>query len=100
MATKKATIRKSKKGSKKVVRLNAPGSQFRSLKGDRPPTRVRKNMDMDPAKLAAVKEILGAPTETEAVDRAFDEIIFEHKVAAGLERLAEAGGLPNVDPDA
>jgi hypothetical protein len=57
-------------------------------------------MDMDPAKLAAVKAILGAPTETEAVDRAFDEIIFEHRVIAGLEQLAESGGLPNVDPDA
>jgi hypothetical protein len=57
-------------------------------------------MDMDAAKLAAVKQIFGAATETEAVERAFDEIIFEHKVTAGLERLAETGGLPNVDPDA
>lgn len=64
------------------------------------PRRVRKNMDMDPAKLAAVKEILGAPTETEAVDRAFDEIIFEHKVSRGLNRLTKAGGLPRVDPHA
>jgi hypothetical protein len=83
--TKKPTPRKSRKRSKKIVRLNA---------------RVRKNMDMDPAKLAAVKKILGAPTETEAVDRAFDEIIFEHKVSAGLDRLTEAGGLPSVDPEA
>lgn len=50
--------------------------------------------------MAAVKEILGAPTEAEAVDRAFDEIIFEHRVMSGLERLAETGGLPKVDPDA
>jgi hypothetical protein len=85
VAKNKATARKPKEASKKVVR---------SL------TRVRKNMDMDPAKLAAVKAILGAPTETEAVDRAFDEIIFEHRVIAGLEQLAESGGLPNVDPDA
>ena len=69
-------------------------------KEDRPPGRVRKNMDMDPAKLAAVKALLGAATETEAVDRAFDEILFEHKVTTGLERLAQAGGLPAVDPDA
>jgi hypothetical protein len=98
--TKKSTPRKAGKRPKKIVRLNAPGSKL--LPGERGRTvgRVRKNMDMDPAKLAAVKEILGAPTETEAVDRAFDEIIFEHKVRAGLDRLAEAGGLPSVDPEA
>lgn len=76
------------------------GSKRRSLKREKKPARVRKNMDMDPAKLAAVKTILGAASETEAVDRAFDEIIFEHKVAAGLALLAESGGLPHVDPDA
>jgi hypothetical protein len=86
VATRKADTRKPKKRSKKVVRINA--------------RRVRKNMDMDPAKLAAVKEILGAPSETEAVDRAFDEIIFEHKVSAGLDKLKGTGGLPKVDPDA
>ncbi len=85
VAKNKATARKPKERSKKVVRSLA---------------RVRKNMDMDPAKLAAVKAILGAPTETEAVDRAFDEIILEHGVTTGLEQLAESGGLPNVDPDA
>ncbi|MDQ3427561.1 MAG: hypothetical protein M3477_06985 [Gemmatimonadota bacterium] len=57
-------------------------------------------MDMDPVKLRAVREILGAKTETEAVDRALDEIIFEHQVADGLTRLAAAGGLPNVAADA
>jgi hypothetical protein len=100
VATKKPESRKAKKGTKKAVRVNAPDSKLLSGERETPVARVRKNMDMDPTKLAAVKEILGAPTETEAVDRAFDEIIFEHKVSAGLERLAEAGGLPNVDPDA
>jgi hypothetical protein len=100
VAAKKATSRKSKRGSKKIVRLKAPGGKFLSRGHGRPVERVRKNMDMDPAKLAAVKEILGAQTETDAVDRAFDEIIFEHKVSTGLDRLSETGGLPDVDPDA
>lgn len=100
MATKKATARKSKKSAKKIVRRNAPGSKFPSRERGTSGVRVRKNMDMDAAKLAAVKEILGAPTETEAVERAFDEIIFEHKVSSGLDRLSGTGGLPNVDPDA
>ncbi len=92
MATKRQAGTKSKKSARRRARLGRPAGG--------PPRRVRKNMDMDPAKLAAVKAILGAHTETEAVDRAFDEIIFEHKVTAGLDRLTEAGGLPNVDPDA
>ncbi|HUQ15918.1 MAG TPA: type II toxin-antitoxin system VapB family antitoxin [Gemmatimonadales bacterium] len=78
------------------------GTRGRSRSGAKrsAPVRVRKNMDMDPAKLEAVKAIFGVRTETEAVDRALKEIIFEHQVAAGLERLRSAGGLPNVDPDA
>ena len=100
MATKKATSRKSKKRAKTGVRINASGSKFVSRERKTRVVRVRKNMDMDADKLAAVKEILGAATETEAVERAFDEIIFEHKVSAGLDRLADTGGLPNVDPDA
>jgi hypothetical protein len=100
VTTKKSTPRKARKRPKKTVGLNAPGSKLVPGERGRTVARVRKNMDMDPAKLAAVKKILGAPTETEAVDRAFDEIIFEHKVSAGLDRLAEAGGLPNVDPEA
>jgi len=99
VATKKAQSRKSRKGSKKIVRINAPGSKFMAPERISA-RRVRKNMDMDPAKLAAVKKILGALTETEAVERAFDEIIFEHKVSAGLDKLTETGGLPKVDPDA
>jgi hypothetical protein len=98
--TKKSTARKSRKRPKKIVRLNASGSKLLPGERGRNVARVRKNMDMDPAKLAAVKKILGAQTETEAVDRALDEIIFEHKVSAGLDRLAQAGGLPRVDPEA
>lgn len=90
---------RKKAGSRKAKRVAEKRGGFNALHHP-PARRVRKNIDMDPAKLAAVKKILGASTETEAVDRAFDEIIFEHKVGVGLERLAEAGGLPNVDPEA
>ncbi len=100
MASKKASARKSKKGSKTSVRRQASGGKVLLREGGIPAARVRKNMDMDAGKLAAVRKILGAPTETEAVDRAFDEIIFEHKVSAGLDRLSETGGLPDVDPEA
>lgn len=63
-------------------------------------TRVRKNLEVDPVKLRGVKKLLGAKTAAEAVDRALSEIIFEHRVAQGLERLAATGGLPCVDPAA
>lgn len=49
---------------------------------------------MDLAKLEAVKAIFGVKTETEAVDLALKKILFEHKVARGLDRLKSAGGLP------
>lgn len=98
MATKK--VRGAKRHVGKSARINA----IQGAKLQKPmvtaAARVRKNMDMDPAKLRAVKEIFGAKTETEAVDRALEEIIFEHRVAAGLEAVASAGGLPAVDPDA
>lgn len=83
-----------------IKKRAARGGRSRSGAKRSAPVRVRKNMDMDPAKLEAVKAIFGVRTETEAVDRALREIIFEHKVAAGLERLRSAGGLPGVDPDA
>lgn len=64
----------------------------------RPPThtaaeRVRKNMDMDAAKLARAQEILGARTDTETVDQALDYVIFQAEVFAALDHLAALGGL-------
>ena len=50
---------------------------------------------MAPKKAAARKRGKRA-RKTEAVG----EILFEHKVTAGLDRLAASGGLRNVDPDA
>jgi hypothetical protein len=51
-------------------------------------------------KKAAARKRRKRARKTEAVDRAFDEILFEHKVSAGLNRLAASGGLRNVDPAA
>jgi hypothetical protein len=56
-------------------------------------TRVRKNMDMDAAKLGAARAILGARNETETVDRALDYVIAIGEEFAALDRLAELGGL-------
>ena len=60
---------------------------------DKPVLRVRKNMDMDAAKLAAAQQILGARSETETVDRALDYVLFQGEVFSALDHLAALGGL-------
>jgi Arc/MetJ family transcription regulator len=56
-------------------------------------SRVRKNMDMDAHKLAEAQRVLGAATETEAVDLALDYVLFQGEVFGALDRLAALGGL-------
>ena len=51
---------------------------------------VRKNMVMDPRKLAAAKTFLGVQTDTEAVDAALDLVAFRAEVLGGLQALADA----------
>jgi len=50
-------------------------------------------MDMDPAKLAKAQALLGARSETEAVDMALDYVLFQGEVFDALDRLASFGGL-------
>lgn len=57
------------------------------------PTRTRKNMDMDGEKLSKAQELLGARSETEAVDMALDYVLFQGEVFGALDRLAALGGL-------
>src|ERR1043166_9818329 len=49
---------------------------------------VRKNMAMDPRKLALAKAYLGVQTETAAVDAALDLVALQAEVAAGLRAAA------------
>lgn len=55
--------------------------------------RARKNMDMDAEKLGKVQALLGAQSETEAVDMALDYVLFQGEVSEALDRLAALGGL-------
>jgi Arc/MetJ family transcription regulator len=57
------------------------------------PRRTRKNMDMDADKLAHAQQVLGARTETEAVDMALDYVLYQAEVFDALDRLTAAGGL-------
>lgn len=53
-------------------------------------------MLMDQRKLDEVKRVLKAPTETEAVDAALDEIAFRHGLGEGMRALKRAGGLADL----
>lgn len=55
--------------------------------------RVRKCMRIDQEKLDTAKKHFGAATETAAVDRALDYVIFQAEVLSGLEALAASGPL-------
>lgn len=58
--------------------------------------RTRKNMDMDAEKLSKVKALLGARSETEAVDLALDYVLSFEREFNALDRLADLGGLDDV----
>jgi hypothetical protein len=60
----------------------------------RPPAQSeirRKNLNLDQAKLDRAVELLGARTETDALDQALDLVIFHEEAAAGLRALAGRG---------
>lgn len=57
------------------------------------PGRVRKNMDMDAAKLRAAQQALGAKTETETVDRALDLVLGRARFEDAMDRITELGGI-------
>lgn len=61
-----------------------------------PPIK-RKNIRINQETLDEVKAVLGAHTETEAVARALDLVLFRTEVAAGLDRIIGTGGVEDVD---
>jgi Bacterial antitoxin of type II TA system, VapB len=54
----------------------------------------RKNLNIDQEKLDRAKKVLGAGTETEAVDLALDQVLFVEEMGTGLTALAEL----SIDP--
>lgn len=58
-----------------------------------PGVRVRKNMDMDPAKLEAARSVLGTASDTETVDMALGFVASQGRMLAALEGMAADGGL-------
>ena len=60
---------------------------------------VRKNMVMDQRKLDTAREVLGAATETQAVDLALDLVVFRQELVGGIKALRKAGGIADVFED-
>jgi hypothetical protein len=74
---------------KRTKRSKAP-----SPPANRPGAR-RKNLWISQPKLDMAKKELGAATETEAIDRALDLVVFQREVRQGLEAMAGRGGFVN-----
>lgn len=55
----------------------------------------RKNLNIDQAKLDRVRELLGAATETEAVDEALSMLLLREELVAGVKSIAGTGGVEN-----
>ncbi len=62
-----------------------------------PPARNvrRKNVNIDQAKLDRVVTLLGARSETEAIDQALDLLLFREELLEGVSRISGTGGVEN-----
>jgi Arc/MetJ family transcription regulator len=74
--------------------LPTPRTRRAAPAGPRPRIR-RKNVNVDQDKLDRVVELLGASSETEAIDRALDMLLFREELVAGIDRIAGTGGVEN-----
>lgn len=73
-----------------------PGSGARRRASSRRAGWVRKNVAMDQRKLDVVRRVLGAETETEAIDQALDLVAFREELATGFRTVRRGGGVDNV----
>jgi len=55
----------------------------------------RKNVNIDQAKLDKVREILGAASETEAIDQALSLLLLREELVEGVAKIAGTGGVTN-----
>ena len=56
----------------------------------------RKNFNLDQKKILLAKRILGAKTETEAIDSALDLVVFREEIVKSLEKVAGKGGVEKI----
>jgi hypothetical protein len=56
----------------------------------------RKNLNIDQTKLDRVRELLDAPSETDAIDQALSMLLLREELIEGIERIAGTGGVEDV----
>jgi len=56
----------------------------------------RKNYYLDEKKIHRVRKILGARTETEAIDAALNLVVFRREILKSLEKVAGKGGVEKI----
>jgi hypothetical protein len=59
-------------------------------------TLKRKNYYLDERKIRKVRSILGAKTETEAIDAALNLVVFRREILKSLEKVAGKGGVEKI----
>ena len=67
------------------IREAAAAYAAAAVEGEKP---VRKNFYLHQSKIDLVKAMIGASTETEAVEAALDALIYGEALAAGTEAMA------------
>ncbi len=60
------------------------------------PNLKRKNYYLDERKIKRAKAILGAQTETQAIDAALDLVVFRKEILDSLKKVAGKGGVEKV----
>ena len=60
------------------------------------PNLKRKNYYLDEQKIRRVRAILGAKTETEAVDAALNLVLFRRDILKSLQEVAGKGGVEKI----
>jgi hypothetical protein len=63
------------------------------------PRIVRKNLRLDQDKLTRAKQILGARTETEAIDQLLDSFLLRRDVMNGIQQLRDLGVWDHLEGD-
>ncbi|HEB74845.1 MAG TPA: hypothetical protein ENJ04_00645 [Nitrospirae bacterium] len=58
--------------------------------------KVRKQFILDPDKIKAVKEIVNAETDTEAINRAMDIVIANSKILTTLKSIKGKGNIQDI----
>jgi hypothetical protein len=56
----------------------------------------RKNYYLDEQKIRRAKAILGANTETQAIDAALDLVVFRKEILESLKKVAGKGGVEKI----